>query len=279
MNTLPAVPVPPTDLSAPHDASVVFLVLCSLLLVVAVVYVARRAAAGDRLAILFLLGGFLSGMLEPMLDYLGLLWFADDNVAIAVHTFHRYIPLYVVMGYAFFFGGLSYVAYRAMLAGRGMAWFWGFFAFAWLADLALQAGGAALGLYQYYGQQPFMIFGAPAWWFTIDAAMPVLAGGAVYLMRHHLTGWRSFAVVALIPGMYGAINAAAGWPVFSVLNSGPSTLVVWLGGAATILLALLFRQLMVAAVVRAQQPEQAAVRVRVDGDGRVEQPVPAGVAV
>ncbi len=255
---LPNVPVPPTDLSAPHTESVVFLVICSVLLAVAIVYVIRRAMAGDRLAILFLLGGLLAGMLEPMLDYLGLLWFAEDNVAIAVETFHRHVPLYVVMGYAFYFGGLSYIAYRAMLAGRGMAWFWGFFAFDWLADLALQATGAALGLYQYYGPQPFMIFDVPGWWFTIDSAMPVLAGGAVFLMRHQLKGWRALVIIPLIPGMYAGVNAAAGWPIFSALNSGPSTVVVWLAGAATILLALLYRQLMLEAVTRAQRRERLA---------------------
>ncbi len=279
MTGLPAVPVPPTDLSAPHDASVAFLVACSIFLVIAIVYVVRRAAAGDRLAIMFLLGGFMAGMLEPMLDYLGLLWFASDNVAIAVETFHRHIPLYVVMGYAFYFGGLSYVAYRAMLAGRGMAWFWGFFAFDWFADFALQASGAALGLYQYYGPQPYMIFDVPAWWFTIDSAMPVLAGGAVYLMRHHLTGWRSLIVIPIVPGTYAGINAAAGWPVFSALNTGPSTLVVWLAGTATILLAMLFRQLMLEAVVRAQRAEHAAVRIPAEGPDRVERSVPAAAAV
>ena len=188
MTELPAVPIPPTDLSAPHDASVVFLVICSVIMAVAVVYVARRALRGDWMGVLFLAGGLLAGVLEPMLDYLGLLWFAADNVAIAVETFHRHVPLYVVMGYAFYFGGSSYIAYRAMLAGRGTTWFWGFFAFDWLADLALQATGQALGLYEYYGPQPLLIFDVPAWWFTIDASLPVLCGGAVFLMRHHLNG-------------------------------------------------------------------------------------------
>jgi hypothetical protein len=229
-----------------------FTVICSVIMVVAILYVVRRAFQGDRMGIVFLLGGLLSGLLEPMLDYLGLLWFADDNVAIAVETFHRHIPLYVVLGYAFYFGGFSYVAYRAFVAGRSQTWFWGFFVFDWIADFALQATGSALGLYQYYGPQPLMIFGAPAWWFTIDAAMPVLAGGIVYLMRGHLTGWRSLLVIPLVPAAYAGINAAAGWPIFSALNSTDSTVIVWAAGIAAIALALLYRWLMLVAVERAQ---------------------------
>jgi hypothetical protein len=197
-----------------------------------------------------------------MLDYLGLLWFAADNVAVAVQTFHRHVPLYVVLGYAFYFGGFSYVAYRAMLAGRRQTWFWGFFAVDWLADLALQATGRALGLYEYYGPQPLMIFDVPMWWFTIDASMPVLCGGALFLMRRHLVGWRMLVIVPLVPAFYAGLNAAAGWPVFAALNSGPSTVVVWLAGFATVGLALLFRWIMLEVVMRAQDadPDVALAR-------------------
>lgn len=251
MNDFPAVPRPPTDLSAPHAESVLFLVICCVAMAVAIGYVIKTR---NRLGALFLLGGLLAGVLEPMLDYLGLLWFAADNVAIAVETFHRHVPLYVVLGYSFYFGGFSYVAYRAMVAGKSLRWFWAFFVFDWLADWALQATGAALGLYQYYGPQPWMLFDVPAWWFTIDSAMPVIAGGVVYLMRDFLIGWRALLIIPLIPACYAGLNAAAGWPIFSALNSDPSTAVVWLAGTATMALALLYRWLMLLAVVRAPAP-------------------------
>jgi hypothetical protein len=270
--------VPPTDLSAPHDASVVFLALCSAVLVFALVYVVRRALAGEPLGLWFLAGGLLAGVLEPMLDNLGLLWFASDNVAIAVETFHRHVPLYVVMGYAFYFGGLSYVAYRAMLAGKGRGWFLAFFASCWLADFALQATGGALGLYEYYGPQAWMVLDVPAWWFTIDAALPVLAGGVVFLLREQLTGWRALLIVPLVPGMYAGINAAAGWPIFSALNSGPSTIVVWAAGATAIALALLARAVMLSGVAQAQPRPGIARDVEISAPADVRAPVMRRVA-
>lgn len=267
MPDFPNVPKPPMDISAPHDLSLLFTVICSVIMAGVLAYAVWHTMRGEKLALFFLAGGLLAGMLEPMLDYLGCLWFAKDNVAIAVETFHRHVPLYVVLGYSFYFGGLSYIAYRAMVAGKSINWFWGFFAFDWLLDLALQATGRALDLYQYYGPQPFLIFDVPGWWFTIDSAMPVIAGGTVFLMRHRLVGWRRLLLIPMIPGLYAGINGAAGWPVFAALNSGPSTLVVWLAGAATIALAVLFRQLMLMAVVSARERERlAAGEQRLEGE-------------
>lgn len=272
MNDIPAVPVPPTDLSAPHTASVVFLVICVVAMVVALGYTIWTR---DRLGLLFLLGGLLAGMLEPMLDYLGLLWFAADNVAIAVQTFDRHVPLYVVLGYSFYFGGFSYVAYRAMVAGKGLRWFWIFYAFDWLADWALQATGRALGLYEYYGPQPWMLLDVPAWWFTIDSALPVIAGGLVYLLRHHLSGLRALLIIPLVPACYAALNAAAGWPIFSALNSGPSEVVVWIAGAVTMGLALLYRWMMLEAVMRSRRAE-ASDGLEAAADRRVTDHEPLG---
>jgi hypothetical protein len=88
--------------------------------------------------------------------------------------------------------------------------------------------------------------------------MPVLAGGTICLMRRQLVGWKSLVIIPLIPGMYAGVNAAAGWPLFSALNSGPAKWVVWVAGAATIGLALLYRQLMLMVVVARREREGVA---------------------
>jgi hypothetical protein len=257
MPSLPAVPVPPTLLTARHAQSEAFLILCVAIFAIAVGYAIARARRGDRVALLCLVGGLLAGVLEPMLDNLGLLWFAKDNVAIAVTTFHRYVPLYVVLGYGFFFGGQAYLAYRAIQRGKSARWFWGLYVFAWFFDFALQATGRSIGLYRYYGPQPFLLLGTPAWWFTIDAALPAIAGVAVFACRSLLADARSVVAIALVPAMYAGLNGAAGWPVFSGLNSHTSTVVVWLSGAATMALALLYQTLAVGAIGRlqVQQPD------------------------
>ena len=257
----PQYPVPPADLSASQPMSVAFLIICSVFMAAAVGYVVWRAVRGDVLGVYFLAAGLLMGTLEPGLDYLGLLWFAQDNAAIAINMFGRHIPLYVVMGYSFFFGLQAYFMYLAVTIGKGARFFVYAYAVSWVFDLALQATGSAFGLYKYYGNQPYLILGAPAWWFSIDAVMPILTALIVFALRHRLHGWGRLILIPLVPALYAALNGAAGVPVFAALNSNydatrngnASDLLVWLGGTGTVALSLFFLWLVIGEIGRAQR--------------------------
>ncbi|WP_143545423.1 MULTISPECIES: hypothetical protein [unclassified Rhodococcus (in: high G+C Gram-positive bacteria)] len=257
----PMYPIPPTDLSAPFSWSVTFTVVCVAFFAAAAAWVIRLALQGETLGLVFLIAGLFMGLLEPYLDYLGLLWFAADNVAVTVELFGRHIPLYVVLGYAFFFGLQSFVIYRAIFLGKGVKFFVYAYALSWLFDAALQIAGAQLGLYRYYGQQPFLIFGAPAWWYTIDGALQLTAGLVFFLLRHRLVGWGKLIVIPILPGLYASLNGALGWPVFTALNSNysaevngnASMVLVYVGGVTTIVLTALLVWLVIAEIARAQK--------------------------
>jgi len=233
--------------------------------------VVRLAFRGDKLGLVFLAGGLCMGLLEPYLDYLGLLWFASDNVAVTVNLFARHIPLYVVLGYSFFFGLQAYVIYRAILLGKGAKFFVYAYALSWIFDAALQITGAQFGLYKYYGQQPFLFFGAPAWWYTIDATLQLTAGFVFFLLRHRLVGWGQLIVIPILPGLYAGLNGALGWPTFTALNSNftaelngnGSTALVYLGGLTTVVLSLLLVWLLISEIGRAQR------RAGIDVNGKV----------
>lgn len=256
----PSYPVPPSDLSASQPASLAFTLICVTFWVLAAGWVIRLAFRGETLGLFFLVGGLIMGVLEPYLDYLGLLWFAKDNVAVAVNLFGRHIPLYVVLGYAFFFGLQAYVIYRAILLGKGTRFFVYAYFISWLFDMALQVAGSLFGLYRYYGQQPFLILGAPAWWYSIDAVFQLAAGLLLFLLRHRLIGWGRLIVIPILPGVYAALNGALGWPVFAALNSNyhsdvngnGSTVLVYVGGVLTIALCVLTVWLLIAEIRRAQ---------------------------
>jgi hypothetical protein len=257
----PQYPIPPADLSASQPMSVAFLIICSIFMVAAIVYVVWRAIRGDILGIYFLAAGLLMGTLEPGLDYLGLLWFANDNAAIAINMFGRHIPLYVVMGYSFFFGLQAYFLYLAITVGKNAKFFVYAYAVSWVFDLILQATGSTFGLYKYYGNQPFLILGVPAWWFSIDAVMPILAALIVFALRDRLHGWGKLILIPLVPALYAALNGAAGVPVFAALNSNfdasrdgnGSDLLVWLGGTLTIALCMFFLWLVISEIGNAQR--------------------------
>ena len=256
----PMYPVPPSYLSAPHAWSMAFTVICVGFWLLALIWVVRLAARGEKLGLVFLAGGLCMGLLEPYLDYLGLLWFASDNVGVTVNLFARHIPLYVVLGYSFFFGLQAYVIYRAILLGKGARFFIYAYGLSWVFDAALQITGAQFGLYKYYGHQPFLFFGAPAWWYTIDASLQLTAGLMFFLLRHRLVGWGQLIVIPMLPGLYAALNGALGWPTFTALNSNfdaelngnGSAALVYLGGAATLALTGLLVWLVITEIGRAQ---------------------------
>ena len=177
-----------------------------------------------------------------------------------MNLFGRHIPLYVVLGYSFFFGLQAYVIYRAIVLGKGTKFLLYAVAISWLFDMALQVTGAQLGLYQYYGRQPYLFFGAPAWWYSIDATFQLAAGLLLFLIRHRLVGWGRLLIIALLPSVYSGLNGAFGWPVFAALNSNfhadvngnSSTPLVYLGGTVTIALCALAVWLLVGEIHRAQ---------------------------
>ncbi|WP_330254954.1 hypothetical protein OG874_10635 [Nocardia sp. NBC_00565] len=229
--------------------------------IVAVGYGAWLARRGEILGVVVLVGGLLTSLFEPLADYIGLLWFADDNVGITLNLVGRHIPLYVVLGYMFFFGLLGYVDYRAIVLGAGKKYFIYSFATAFFFDWVLQSTGAAFDLYSYFGNDPFRVFGAPLWWFAIDGSATILIAFVLFLLRHRMVGWgRLLPAVTVLP-IYAGWNAAVGLPIFAaknsnfdpVVNGNGSTGLVWVGGLLTFAFVLFFGWIILGEIGRAQR--------------------------
>jgi hypothetical protein len=231
---------PPVHLSAPSTGSWFFTVLCITIFAAAAVWAITRAARGDLLGVVVLAGGLVASLIEAMLDNLGLLWFATDNHLIVFHAFGRSMPLYVVLGYGFYFGSISYFTLSGLRRGKGSGYLWRIYACAWLFDWALESTGSWVGLYKYYGPQPFNVASIPLWWMFVNPALPIAAGGLFHVMGERLRGPRALLIVALLPMCYGATYGAIAWPIFVALNSRLPEWVVWGAGALTAAFALLF---------------------------------------
>jgi hypothetical protein len=106
-----------------------------------------------------------------------------------------------------------------------------------------------------------LLFGAPAWWYTIDATLQLTAGFVFFLLRHRLVGWGQLIVIPILPGLYAALNGALGWPTFTALNSNfdsklngnGSLALVYVGGSATVVLSLGLVWLLISEIGRAQR--------------------------
>jgi hypothetical protein len=236
---------PPVHLSAPSTGSWFFTGLCIAIFAGALVWSLTRAARGDWLAMACLLGGLVANLIEAMLDHLGLLWFASNNHLILFHEFGGAMPLYVVLGYGFYFGAISYFTLYSLRRGAGSRYLWGIYLFAILFDWALETTGGEIGIYRYYGPQPFRVLTEPLWWVFINPALPIAAGGLFAVMRDRLRGWRALSIVALLPMVYGATYGAIAWPIFIAFHSSVATWVVWAAAAVTDAFALVFVALII----------------------------------
>jgi hypothetical protein len=228
----------PVHGSAPAGGSWFFTVLCTAIFALATAWAFRRAAQGDATGLLALAGGLVASLIEAMLDNLGLLWFYTDNKAIVFHVFGRSMPLFVVLGYGFYFGAITYYMLLALKRGKSPRHLWAIYWFAWVFDLAVETTGNAVGLYHYYGPQPYNIWGIPLWWMFCNPVLPIVAGALFFVMRERLRGLRAVLIVALLPVCYGGIYGAIGWPIFIALNSNVPGVVIWIAGTVTPLIAL-----------------------------------------
>ena len=95
----------------------------------------------------------------------------------------------------------------------------------WLANFALEMPGLNLGIYYYYGDQPFKLLGFPLWMAMTNAVMPILAGAVLNLFKDVLTGPRVLLAIPLMPMITATPQIAIGWPTWLALNSGGGPMV------------------------------------------------------
>jgi hypothetical protein len=239
---------PPVHLSAPSTGSWLFTGLCVAIFAGALAWSLVRAGRGDWLAVACLLGGLVANLIEAMLDHLGLLWFASNNHLVLFHEFGGAMPLYVVLGYGFYFGAITYFTLYSLRNGKGSHYLWGIYAAALVFDGVLEITGGEIGIYRYYGPQPFRVLTEPLWWLFINPALPIAAGGLFHVMRARLRGWRALSIAALLPIVYGATYGATAWPIFIAFHTSVPDWVIWAAAVATDAFALLFVALIIAAL-------------------------------
>jgi hypothetical protein len=207
-------------------------------------YLAYRycKAYGTWLPWLILLGGLLMSTIEPIVDKNGLVWFPVDGQWSAFSDYGVTLPIWLVLGYVWFFGGRAMYIWHCLEQGRGtdrsfMFKNWGIIV---LIDVVLENVGLYLGVFLYYGNQPLQIGKFPLWWAAINSATPIILGAAVFVLRPRLSGWRMLLVIPLAPAVCAGANAAVGWITWDALNNTdvPSVL-VQLAGCVTVLFSLL----------------------------------------
>lgn len=217
---LAAIPSPPSDLTMPKTAELVFTVGGAIPLVIAILFAVRHLRSGQGPLLAFcLIGGLAASLFEPFVDVMGLVYLTE-NGAIGTFTFlGRTMPLFVPLMYPWYIGGFAYLTCRRFERGittKGVFQLWGTFI---LGNFLLEAPGLFTDVYNYYGNQPFNLWGHPMWWGAANAFTALVAGAFVYGVRPYLgCGWGLAGVIPLIFVSEGLSNGGTGWPMYVTLN-------------------------------------------------------------
>lgn len=175
----------------------------------------------SAIPLLILAGAAVAALQEALYDANVLVAWAEYGHTPLYSAFDRAIPIWMIICYPWYIGGSGYFMYKSLKAGMSRETLWKLYFFGWFANMFLEIPALQLGnIYTYYGDQPLVILGFPLWMAFTNTLMPILAGAFVYAFEEHLRGWRSLAVVAMIPMATASAEIATGWPIWTALNAG-----------------------------------------------------------
>lgn len=193
---------------------------------------------GTPLFLLCLVGGALGLITEPFCDVLGQIYFREKGDPLILFTIlGRGQHLWGAFAYAILIGLEGY-AFYLLFASRPSRTRFFKLVFALIAvNLAIEVPATRLGLYNYYGPQPFNLTGFPLYWAFTNLG-GILAGAILAGFRDWFRGLRLLAVPFLMVSCFIGWELFTGWPVFAALNTDVGFALTYPAGLISIALAL-----------------------------------------
>ncbi len=246
----------------PSGPQIAFLIgnalICVLAAIAAELY---RRRSGSTAGFLLLLAGAAAVLNEPVVDILGLCWFAANGAIPLFKAWGVTIPAFMLPVYCWYVGGQALFAYTAIERGvttPRLFQLYGLFA---VVNVLLEVPGLNLGIYAYYGRQPFELLRFPLWWPICNALMPIVMAALAFRLMPHLRGFGCLAIVMLGPMAAGMTNGAIAIPVWVALNADAPLWATWLAGLVSLCLGLTLAFLVTRIVAVDAEPSPAATAI------------------
>jgi hypothetical protein len=247
----------PPDGMVMNDFWQPFMTYVNVIPIVVVAWLAlRRWMPGERaLVVSALAGGAVASLLEPLVDHLGLVFFAPEGQWTMLRFYGRATPWFILPCFVWYTGGQALVTLWLMRRGVTMKRLFTIYGLYVVTNILMEIPALAAGVYAYYGPQPFEIAGLPLWFQSLNAASPIVAAAVIHTLGRK-RGWHPALAVAVIPGAHVLANAVPGWPMWAALNTTTSLAVTYPVALVTVTLACLLVYLVGLAVT---EPSEAAV--------------------
>lgn len=224
----------PGDFTAGATSEITFFFIAGAAVVIFALPWAIGAAVRSRnfVPLLVMGSGLVCSLLEPMLDLLGHLHWANDLVP-AFTNFGVTVPALIPLCYVAFLGLEAYFCYFVIRNGAHKWHFVMLLGMGIITDAVMETIGINLNVYEYYGVQPFEFLGFPYWWGFINGGSFVTVGAILAYAVPRLKGAQQLLLLLAAPAGMMVAYFGVGWIHILAHNSALPT---WARYIATIIM-------------------------------------------
>lgn len=228
----------PGDFAASLPAEVAFFFIAGAAVVIFALPWAIRAAVRNKnyIPLIVMGSGLICSLLEPMLDVLGHLHWAH-NLVPAFTNFGLTVPALIPLCYVAFLGLEAYFCYFVIRNGAHAIHFVMLLGMGIITDAVMETIGLNLGIYEYYGVQPFKFLEFPYWWGFINGASFVTVGAILAYAVPRLKGAQQLLLLLAAPMGMMFVYFGVGWVHILAHNSTLPTAARWV--AAAVMMAMM----------------------------------------
>lgn len=242
MNALGGGPVPDPSWPTNPAINAAFTAGAGLAVLAGLVFAFRcYRREGTVVGFVCLLGGAVASLFEPLTAANAFVYYPVQEQLTLFTAYGVRIPLFLTLAYTAEIGLGSLALWRLLRAGGGPSAVMRVWLLVALGDVLLETPALWLRVFYYYGPQPLNLWGMPLYWAPLDGALGILPAVLLHLL--HGPGWRAWhhlVLIALYPTSVAAFYVGAGWPVWTLMNTGAPMPWIWAGGLLTVALTYLF---------------------------------------
>jgi hypothetical protein len=210
---------------------------------------------------LLMASGVLCLVLEPVYDDQFHIWFYDRGEMWGTYSAYGMTqPVWVPITYAWCYGGLALLVWRRVVDGITRAGLLRMTGMLWAIFTVFEMIGINLGVYTYFGEHPFRMFGLPIWVEIPNTVVTVVAGVAFARLEPVLRGVGRASLLAVVPAAFAMLSFGAAFPTLVTISEvGRPTTLVYAATVVSLALALAMLHLAVQAVPASIQATRPAL--------------------
>ena len=260
-------PQPPVDQPLDPTGQTVLTIATSVVALGFVLFTVRLCRQRRTWApALLMASGVLCLVLEPVYDDQFHIWFHDRGQMWGTYSAYGMTqPVWVPITYAWCYGGLALLVWRRLVTGMTRSGLLRMTGMLLAIFTVFELVGINLGVYTYFGDHPFRLFGLPIWVEIPNTVLTVVAAVAFARLEPVLRGFGRAALLAVVPAAFAMLSFGAAFPTLVVISeAGRPTALVYAATMISLALSVAMLHLAVQAVpTSAPTPDRALDTVEV----------------